>query len=88
MKNGRFSDAQIMAVLKQAEGGTPVSELCREHGMSSASFYKWRAKFGGMDASMVSQMKAVAEENHRLKWMYAEMSMQNDLLKGAHRKKH
>ena len=48
MKNGRFSDAQIMAVLKQAESGVPVSELCREHGMSSASFYKWRAKFGGM----------------------------------------
>jgi putative transposase len=47
MKNGRYSDAQI---LKQAEGGVPVSELCREHGMSSASFYKWRAKFGGMDA--------------------------------------
>ena len=48
MKNGRYSDAQIMAVLKQAEGGVPVSELCREHGMSSASFYKCRAKFGGM----------------------------------------
>lgn len=88
MKNGRFSDAQIMGILKQAEGGVPVSELCREHGMSSASFYKWRAKFGGMDASMVSQMKAMAEENRRLKWMYGEMSMQNDLLKGAHRKKH
>ena len=56
MKNGRFSDAQIMAVLKQAEGGVPVSELCREHGMSSASFYKWRAKFGGMDASLISEM--------------------------------
>ncbi|WVX51479.1 hypothetical protein ROLI_045810 (plasmid) [Roseobacter fucihabitans] len=48
MKNGRYSDAQIMAVLKQAEGGVPVSELCRAHGMSSASFYKWRARFGGM----------------------------------------
>ena len=87
MKNGRFSDAQIMAVLKQAEGGVPVSELCREHGMSSASFYKWRAKFGGMDASMVSQMKAMADENRRLKRMYAEMSMQNDLLKEALGKK-
>ena len=88
MKNERFRDTQIMGILKQAESGVPVSELCREHGMSSASFYKWRAKFGGMDASMVSQMKAMAEENRRLKWMYAEMSMQNDLLKGAHRKKH
>jgi putative transposase len=65
----------------------PVSELCREHWMSSASFYKWRAKFGGMDASMVSQMKAMADENRRLKRMYAEMSMQNDLLKEALGKK-
>ena len=87
MKNGRFSDAQIMGILKQAEDGVPVSELCREHGMSSVSFYKWRAKFGGMDASMVSQMKAVADENRRLKRMYAEMSMQNDLLKEALGKK-
>jgi putative transposase len=73
--------------LKQAESGVPVSELCREHGMSSASFYKWRAKFGGMDASMVSQMKAMEAENRRLKRMYAEMSMQNDLLKEALGKK-
>ena len=87
MKNGRFSDSQIMGILKQAEGGVPVSELCREHGMSSASFYKWRAKFGDMDASMVSQMKTTADENRRLKRMYAEMSMQNDLLKEALGKK-
>ena len=80
MKTARYSDAQIMGILKQAEGGVPVSELCREHGMSSAGFYKWRAKFGGMDASMVSQMKAMADDNRRLKRMYAEMSMQNDLL--------
>ncbi|QBY00883.1 IS3 family transposase [Rhodophyticola sp. CCM32] len=87
MKNGRYSDAQIMAILKQADGGVPVSELCREHGMSSASFYKWRAKFGGMDASLMSEMKDMAEENRRLKRMYAEMSMQNDLLKEALGKK-
>jgi len=83
MKNKRYSDAQIMGILKQAESGVPVSELCREHGMSSASFYKWRAKFGGMDASMISEMKAMAEENRRLKRMYAEMSMQNEWLKEA-----
>jgi len=87
MKNGRFSDAQIMAVLKQAESSVPVLKLCREHGMSSASFYKWRAKFGGMDASLMSEMKDMAEENRRLKRMYAEMSMQNDLLKEALGKK-
>ena len=87
MKYGRFSNAQIMAVLKQAEGGVPVSELCREHGMSSASFYKWRAKYGGMDASLISQMKAIEEENRLLKRMYADLSMQADLLKEALEKK-
>ncbi len=75
MKNKRYSDAQIMGILKQAESGAPVSEVCREHGMSNASFYKWRAKFGGMDASMISELKTMAEENRRLKRMYAEMSM-------------
>ena len=87
MKNGRFSDAQIMGLLKQAESGVPVSELCRDHGMGSARFYKWRAKVGGMDASMVSQMKAMADENRRLKRMYAEMSMHNVRLKEALGKK-
>jgi len=81
LKKSRYTDSQIISILKQAEAGTPVPELCREHGMSSASFYKWRTKFGGMDASMISQMKALADENRRLKRMYAEMSMQNDLLK-------
>ena len=87
MKNGRFSDAKIMGILRQAESGVPVTELCREHGMSNASFYKWRSKFGGMDASMMAEMKSMAEENRRLKRMYAEMSMQNDLLKEALGKK-
>ena len=87
MKNGRFSDAQIMGILKQAESGVPISELCREHGMSNASFYKWRAKYGGMDVSMMSQLKVMEAENRRLKRMYAEMSMQNDLLKEALGKK-
>lgn len=87
MKTGRYSDAQIMGILKQAESGVPISELCREHGMSNASFYKWRAKYGGMDVSMVSQLKVMEAENRRLKRMYAEMSMQNDLLKEALGKK-
>ena len=84
---GRYSDAQIMGILKQAESGVPISELCREHGMSNASFYKWRAKYGGMDVSMMSQLKVMEAENRRLKRMYAEMSMQNDLLKEALGKK-
>jgi putative transposase len=83
MKTSRYTDAQILAILPQAEGGMPVAALCREHGMSNASFYKWRAKYGGMDASLISQMKAMEEENRRLKRMYADLSMQADLLKEA-----
>jgi putative transposase len=83
MKKTRFTEAQIMGVLRQMEGGVPAAELCREHGMSSATLYKWRAKYGGMDASLISEMKAIAEENRRLKRMYADVSMQNDLLKEA-----
>ena len=87
MKMTRYTEPQILAILRQAEGGVPVAELCREPGMSNASFYKWRAKYGGMDASMVSQMKAMEEENRRLKRMYADLSMQADLLKEALGKK-
>jgi putative transposase len=83
MKVTRYSEPRILAILRQAEGGVPVSELCREHGMSNASFYKWRSKYGGMDASMISQMKALEDENRRLKKMYAEMSLQAELLKEA-----
>ena len=87
MKTARFSDSQLMGILKQAEGGTPVSELCRERGMSIVSFYKWRAKFGGMDASLIAEIKDMAEQNRRLQKMYAEMSMRDDLLKEALGKK-
>ena len=83
MKKPRYSDSQIMAILKQAEAGTPVSELCREHGMSSASFYKWRAKYGGMDASMISRLKELESENARLKKMYADVQLQNEVIKEA-----
>ena len=62
MKTSRYSDSQILAILKQAEAGTPVPALCREHGMSNATFYKWRAKFGGMDASMMKRMKELEDE--------------------------
>jgi putative transposase len=87
MKKSRFTESQIMAILRQAEGGVPVLELCREHQMSSATFYKWRSKYGGMDASMISEMKGLEDENRRLKKMFAELSMQNDLLKEALGKK-
>ena len=87
MKTNRYSDPLILSILRQAKGGVPVAELCREHGMSNASFYKWRAKFGGMDASMITQMKSIEDENRRLKKMFAELSMQNELLKEALGKK-
>ena len=70
MKKSRSSDGQIMGILKQAESGVPIAELCREHGMSSASFYKWRAKYGGMDTSLMAEMKALSRENQRLKRMF------------------
>jgi len=87
MKKSRFTDSQIIAVLKQAEAGTPVPDLCRQHGISSATFYKWRSKFGGMDASMVSQLKEVQDENRRLKKMYADARLSAELLKEAVSKK-
>jgi putative transposase len=87
MKNFRYSDSQIIAILKQAEAGTPVPDLCREHGMSSASFYKWRAKYGGMDASLMSRLKELEAENNRLKKMYADVQLQNDVIKEAMAKK-
>lgn len=72
MRKSRYTDNQILSILKQNETGIPVAELCREHGMSSAQFYKWRAKFGGMDASLMKRLKELEDENRRLKKMYAE----------------
>ena len=72
MKTTRKSDPQIMQILSQAGSGVPVSELCREHGMSSATFYKWRAKYGGMDTSMITRLKELEAENSHLKKMYAD----------------
>ena len=83
MKTSRFSDAQIIAILKQAESGSPVPELCREHGISSATFYKWRSKFGGMDASLMARLKELEEENRRLKKMYAEERLKAEIISEA-----
>jgi len=87
MKKSRYSNSQILSILKQAEAGAPVPELCREHGMSSATFYKWRAKYGGMDASLMRQMKELEEENRRLKKMYAEERLKAEILQEAMAKK-
>ena len=87
MKQARYSESQIMMILKQAEAGVPVPELCREHGMSSASFYKWRSKYGGMDASMMARMKELEAENRRLKRMYAEERLKSEIIQEAMAKK-
>ena len=87
MRKSRFTDASVLSILRQAEGGMAVADLCREHQISSATFYKWRAKFGGMDASMMAELKTTQDENRRLKKMFAELSMQNELLKEALGKK-
>jgi len=87
MRKSRYSDSQIMAILKQAQAGTPVPELCREHGMSTATFYKWRAKYGGMDTSMIARLKELEAENKRLKKMYAEERLKAEIVKEAMEKK-
>lgn len=87
MKTSRFSDSQIIAILKQAEAGSPVPALCREHGISSATFYKWRAKFGGMDASLMTRLRELEEENRRLKKMYAEERLKAEIIQEAMAKK-
>ena len=87
MKKPRLSDSQIMAILKQHEQGIPVAELCREHGMSQASFYKWRSKYGGMDTSMIKRMKELEDENRRLKKMYAEEKLKAEIAREAIEKK-
>ena len=83
MKKSKFSDSQIMSILKQAGAGVPVAELCREHGMSSATFYSWRSKYGGMELSDLKKMKRLAEENRRLKDLYAKVSLENIILQEA-----
>jgi putative transposase len=83
MKKSRYSDSQILAILKQAEAGTPVPALCREHGMSGAAFYKWRAKYGGMDASLMARLRELEDENRRLKKMYAEERLKAEVVQEA-----
>ena len=87
MKRSRFTDSQIIAILKEAGAGVRVPDLCRTHGMSDATFYKWRAKFGGMDASMMKRLKELEEENRRLKKMYAEERLKAEIATEALEKK-
>jgi len=83
MKKSKFSDHQIISILKQHEAGVPVTELAREHGVSTALIYQWRAKYGGMDAALMKQLKELEAENARLKKMYAEERIKAELRQEA-----
>lgn len=87
MKRSRFSENQIINILKEAEVGVPVADLCRTHGFSKSSFYKWKAKYGGMEASDLRRLRELEEENRRLKQMYAELSLEHQVLKDVVEKK-
>ncbi len=87
MKKSRFTESQNISILKEAESGVPVTELCRTHGMSDATFYNWRVKYGGMDVSMMKRMKELEEENRRLKKVYAEERLKAEIIQEAMAKK-
>lgn len=87
MKKSRYTDSQILSILKQNEAGVSVPDLCREHGMSNATFYQWRSKFGGMDASLMKLMKELEDKNRRLKRMSAEEKLKAEIAREAIEKK-
>ena len=87
MKTSKFSYSQILSILKQNKVGAKVPDLCREHGISQATFYKWCSKYGGMDASLMKRMKELEDENRRLKKMYAEEKLKAEIAKEVIEKK-
>lgn len=87
MKKSRFTDNQIVNILKQAEQGVPIADLCREHNIGQSTFYNWRSKYGGMDAALISRLKELEIENAWLKKMYAEERLKSDILQDAMSKK-
>ena len=87
MKKPRFTESQIISILKQHDTGMKVSDISREHGISDATFYNWKARYGGMDASELKRAKELEQENARLKKMFAELSLVHDALKDAVAKK-
>jgi putative transposase len=87
MKKSRFTESQIVSILHESESGLPLEELIRKHGISKGTFYKWRAKYSGMDASALKRLKELEEENRRLKQMYADLSLEHRVLKDIVEKK-
>jgi len=87
MKRSRFSEEQIIAILKEQEAGAKTADVCRKHGISDATFYKWKAKYGGMEVSEAKRLKALEDENARLKKLLAEAMLDNAVLKEISLKK-
>ena len=87
MRKSRFSDEQIIAILKEQEAGAATADVCRRHGISSASLYKWKAKFGGLEVSDAKRLKALEDENAKLKKLLAEAMLDNAMLKDVASKK-
>lgn len=87
MKKSKYSESQIVNILKEAESGVPLEDLIRQHGFSKGSFYKWKAKYSGMSVGELKRMKELEEENRRLKQMYADLSLQHEVLKDIIEKK-
>ena len=87
MKRSRFSETQIIGILKEADSGLKVCDVCRKHGISDATYYKWKSKFGGLEASDIRRLRELESENSKLKRMYADLSLENDALKDLISKK-
>ena len=87
MKKTRFTETHIVSILKQQEGGLSVKDICREHSISEATFYNWKSKYGGMEASDVRRLKDLEDENNQLKRMYADLALDNKILKDLFTKK-
>lgn len=87
MKKSRYTESQIVKALKEVEGGRNVKDMCRDYGISEATYYNWKSKYGGMEASDVKRLKELEDENRRLKQMYADLSLDNKVLKDIVEKK-
>lgn len=87
MKKSRYTETQIVKILKEVEGGRLVKEVCREYGVSDATYYNWKSKYGGMEASDIKRLKELEEENRRLKTMFADLSLEHKILKDIIEKK-